>query len=183
MVIPVFLTVFFSIVEFSFLYTSYLSVGFASHDAAQLAATYGNTINADTAILLRVDNDIQVPANNTRIKTVDIFQVDTTKKDASPIAGRENLYTYDGGSHDFYLPDNTKIQLPFVPTGTLGYQDKDRCNANMTTCNLGQTTVDTIGVKITYQYTWMTPFPALLGGSGNGPLLTSVNIMRLEPIQ
>jgi hypothetical protein len=53
----------------------------------------------------------------------------------------------------------------------------------MTTCNLGQTTVDTIGVKITYQYTWMTPFPALLGGSGNGPLLTSVNIMRLEPIQ
>src|ERR1035437_246728 len=58
LVIPVFLTVFFSIVEFSFLFTSYVSVGLASHDAVQLAATYGNTNGADAAILLRVSNDV-----------------------------------------------------------------------------------------------------------------------------
>jgi hypothetical protein len=183
LVIPVFLTVFFSIVEFSFLFTNYISVGYASHDASQLAATMGNTQYADAAILQRIDNDISTPANPAQIKTVDIYWVDTTKKDASPVSGHENLYTYDGGAHDFLLPDaTTHISLPFKTT-SIGYLDTDRCNYNMGIgCSALHLTVDTIGVKITYQYNWVTPFPQLIGGSGGGPLLTSINIMRLEPV-
>ena len=182
LVIPVFLTVFFAIVEFSFLFTNYLSVGYATHDASQLAATMGNTLHADTAILVRVNADIQAPANNAQIKTVDIFQVDVNTTNASPVAGREDIYTYDGGSHTFTMPDGSNVTLPFATT-SIGYADVNRCNVNLGTgCLLGQTTVDTIGVKITYQYTWITPFPRLIGGSGNGPLVTSINIMRLEPV-
>jgi Flp pilus assembly protein TadG len=183
LVIPVFLTVFFAIVEFSFLFTDYLSIGYASHDGSQLAATMGNTLHADTAILVRINNDIQAPANNRQIKTVDIYQVDTTTTNGSPVSGRENIYTYDGGSHTFTMPDGTTVQLPFT-YGTLGYVDVGRCNVNLGIgcTTYGQTTVDTIGVKITYQYTWITPFPAMIGGSGNGPLITELNIMRLEPV-
>jgi hypothetical protein len=183
MIIPIFLTVFFSIVEFSFLYTSFLSVGFASHDAAQLAATYGNTTGTDAAILQRIDNDISTPANPTKIDQVDIFWVDTSTRDATPMAGKETIYKYDGGHHTFTLPDNSTIDLPFSQTQN-GYPEAKRCNVNGggLTCKFGQTTVDTIGVKITYQYTWVTPFPALIGGSGNGPMLTQINIMRLEPV-
>ena len=183
LVIPIFLTVFMSIVEFSFLFASFVSVGFASHDAVQLASTYGDTGNADTLILQRITNDINAPANPTRVVNVDIFQVDTTTPNAAPVTGRETIYKYDGGSHPFTLPGSTTtINLPFLQIQD-GYNEANRCNVNGGIgCTLGKTTVDTIGVKITYQYGWMTPFPALIGGSGDGPLLTQINIMRLEPV-
>jgi Flp pilus assembly protein TadG len=180
LIIPIFLTVFFAIVEFSFLFTSYLSVGFASHDAVQMAATYGNTAGADTAVLQRVDNDVTTPANAAKIKTVTIFWVDTSTPNASSKA--DEIYTYDGGSHPFTMPDGTTVYLPFVQTLD-NYPYSKRCNVNGgVSCLAGHSTVDTIGVKITYQYTWITPFPALIGGSGNGPLITQINIMRLEPV-
>jgi TadE-like protein len=184
LVIPIFLTVFFAIVEFSFLFTSFVSIGFASHDAAQLAATYGNTTNADGAILQRVMNDVMTPASAAQIKTVDIFWVNTATGSGASLA--DELYTYDGGSHDFAMPSGPDIFLPFGKT-TDGYPTAQRCNVNAgigcpNTGALVHGTVDTIGVKITYQYTWITPFPQLIGGSGNGPLITQTTLMRLEPV-
>jgi hypothetical protein len=195
MVIPIFLTVFFSIVEFSFLFTSFLSVGYASHDAAQVAAEFGSSAGTDCAVLERVMNDVMIPANPRQIKTVDIFWVNTDSGNYSPVAGAENIYTFDGGSHDCKKPGaTTPIQVPFpIPADPAdeanngGYPEKTRCNVNkaigcLPTNGIAHNTVDTIGVKITYQYTWITPFPQLIGGSGNGPLFTEINIMRLEPV-
>jgi Flp pilus assembly protein TadG len=182
LVIPMFIALVVAIAEFSLLFSSFLSVGFASHDAVQLAATYGNTTNADSAILLRITNDISTPADPKKIKTVDIYQVDTSSSAANPVSGAETIYTYDGGAHTFTMPDLTTVVLPFVQTVN-GYPTSNRCNANAGIgCTGGKTTVDTIGVKITYQYAWLTPFPALFSGSGSGPLITQINIMRLEPI-
>jgi hypothetical protein len=182
LIIPIFLTIFFAIVEFSFLFTSFVSVGFASHDASQVAATYGNTIGADAAILLRVDNDIMTPANPAQIDKVDIFWVDTSTPDAHPVAGSETIYQYDGGTHLFVLPDGSNIYLPYSRIQN-GYPETSRCNVNAGVgCLSGHTTIDTIGVKITYQYTWITPFPRLVTQSGSGPMITQTNIMRLEPV-
>jgi hypothetical protein len=36
-------------------------------------------------------------------------------------------------------------------------------------------------VTIEYQYTWMTPMPYVIGGSGAGQTLTGSNTMRMEP--
>lgn len=182
LVIPVFLVVFVAITEFSFLFVSYSSIGFASHDAVQIAATLGNTIGADAAVLQRVDQDVAAPADPTKIVSVDIYWVNTAYADARPMAGAEDIWNYDGGSHPFTLPDGSTIQLPFV-AGSSGYPAANRCNVNQGIgCVSGHTTIDTIAVKISYQYKWMTPFPGLIGGSGSGPLLTSTNIMRLEPV-
>jgi hypothetical protein len=187
MVITMFITVVVAIIEFAFLFTSYVSLGFASHDASQMAATYGNTIGADAAVLERIDNDINTPANPTQIKSVDIFWVDTSTKDAKPVAGAETIYNYDGGSHKFTKPDGTDIYLPFVQASN-GYPEATRCNVNqavgcLPTGAIAHSTVDTIAVKITYQYIWITPFPRLvLNGSTTGPLMTSTNMMRLEPV-
>jgi hypothetical protein len=182
LVIPLFLTIFMAIVEFAFMFSSFVSVGFASHDAAQLAATYGDTPGADTLVLQRVDNDIMLPANAAQLKTVDIYLVDTSTPNATPVSGKETIYTYDGGSHPFTTPDGTTVYLPFVQSQN-GYPYSDRCNVNGGIgCTGGKTTVDTIAVKLAYQYTWVTPFPRLIGGSGNGPLITQLNVMRLEPV-
>jgi hypothetical protein len=182
LVIPIFLTVFVAIAEFSFLFTSYISVNYASHDAAQLAATLGNTAGADAAVLQRVNVDINVPANPKQIKAVDIYWVNINSGNAAPVGGAETIYTYDGGAHAFVLPSGATVYLPFVRTSN-GYPEASRCNVNMGVgCQSGHTTVDTVGVKITYQYKWITPFPHLVGGSSFGPLLTSINMMRLEPV-
>ena len=47
LVIPIFLTLFVAITEFSFMFTSFVELNYASHDAAQVAATYGNTSGTD----------------------------------------------------------------------------------------------------------------------------------------
>ncbi|MGD0247817.1 MAG: TadE/TadG family type IV pilus assembly protein [Candidatus Limnocylindrales bacterium] len=184
LVIPLFLVIVISIAEFSFLFTSYVSIGYATHDASQMAATLGNTPGADAAILQRIDNDVMVPANPQQIKEVDIYQVDTTSNNGSPMGSRINTWTYDGGSHAQTLPDGSTVYLPFTRTAN-GYPEGGRCNVNMGVgCTMfGQTTVDTIAVKIVYQYVWITPFPALVGGSTTGPVLSSINVMRLEPVR
>jgi uncharacterized protein (UPF0333 family) len=195
LVIPIFLTLFVAITEFSFMFTSYVSVNYASHDAAQVAATYGNTSGADCAVLERVDNDVTIPANATQINSVDIYWVNTATANANPVSGAENIYTYDGGSHQCMKPDGTKINVPFPIASTLalestsgGYPESTRCNVNSgincpATNGIAHNTVDTLGVKILYQYKWVTPLPAMINGSGNGPVFTSINIMRLEPVQ
>jgi TadE-like protein len=182
LVIPIFLVLLIAIAEFSFLFTSYLSVGFASHDGVQMAATYGNTAGADAAVLQRIINDVGAPANSAQLKTVDIYWVNTSTADASPVGGAETIYTYDGGAHTYTLPSGGTVVLPFVQSSN-GYPESSRCNVNAGIgCVPGHTTVDTIGVKITYQYTWVTPFPQMINGPGTGPLLTQNNIMRLEPV-
>ena len=195
LVIPIFLTLFVAITEFAFMFTSNVEINYASHDAAQVAATYGNTSGADCAVLQRVDNDLTIPANATQIKSVDIYWVNTATANASPVSGAENIYTYDGGSHQCTKPDGTTINVPFPIANTLaleatsgGYPESTRCNVNSgincpATNGVVHNTVDTLGVKITYQYKWVTPFPAMIGRSGNGPLFASINIMRLEPVQ
>ncbi len=185
LVLMTFMTAFVSLVEFSFAFTAWASIGYASHDAAQMAATYGNTAGADCAVLERIDGDIGAPANRTLITTVDIYLVDTSTN-GNPVGGKENIWTYDGGHHDCNKPDGTLIQIPFTIGGAaLGYPESDRCNVNQGIgCPSGRLTVDTIGVKITYQYQWMTPFPKLVGGvMGPGPTLTQTTIMRLEPVR
>src|SRR5664280_1617581 len=78
LIIQLFLLIVVSIIEFSVLFTSYVSIGFASKDAVQVAATLGDTNNADTAILERIYNDVMAPADQNRITEVDIYQVDLT---------------------------------------------------------------------------------------------------------
>ncbi|HEX7492323.1 MAG TPA: TadE family protein [Candidatus Limnocylindrales bacterium] len=181
LVIPIFILIVVAIAEFSILFTSFLAVGFASHDASQLAATLGNTTGADYAILQRVDSDVMAPASARRITEVDIYWVDPATGKA--IGGAVNTWKYDGGSHLVTLPNGTTTTIPFVRTAN-GYPETSRCNVNKGVgCTSGHTSIDTIAVKIVYQYVWVTPFPGLVGGSSTGPLLTSINMMRLEPVR
>ena len=183
MIIMLFMTIVVAIIEFSFLFTSYLSVTFASRDAVQMAATYGNADGSDAAVLERVRQDITTPANSAQIKTVEIYLVDTSSSTSSPVGGAITTYTYDGGSHKFTKPDGTDIYLPFTGPAPDGYPEASRCNVNMGLGCEPKTTVDTVAVRITYQYKWITPFPQIIAGSGSGPLLVQFSTMRLEPIR
>jgi Flp pilus assembly protein TadG len=183
MVIWLFLMLIIAIVEFSVLFTSYVSIGFASKDAVQVAATLGDTANADTSILERIYNDVMAPADQNRITEVDIYQVDLTSTNGSPLGSNVNRYDYSAAGTLFTRPDLSKVTLPFASIST-GYPVTNRCNVNKGTgCPGSKTTVDTIGVTIYYQYKWITPFPQFVTSGSNGPMLSSANVMRLEPVQ
>ena len=186
LVIPIFILMFVALAEFAFLFTAYVEIGFASHDGSSVAATYGNTAGADCATIERVNADTGAPANRNQIISIDIYWVDTSTPNGLPVSGAENIYTYDGLSHQCQKPDGTIISTPFSQTG-FGYPEADRCNVNLhISCGVLHQTVDTIAVKITYQYRWITPFPAFVSSgspSPLGPLITQTNVMRLEPIR
>ncbi len=191
MVFGIFMTIVVSIIEFSIFFSSYLSITFAGRDATQLTATLGNTVGADCAVLERVSQDINTPADSKQITKVEIFWVNTADSSGGAFPGATTTYTYDGGSHPCTKPDGTKPYVPFSPTppAITGYIESTRCNVNKgvgcpATGIYAHGTVDTIGVRITYQYKWVTPFPAMLGGdSANGPQITITTQMRLEPVK
>jgi len=69
-----------------------------------------------------------------------------------------------------------------IPVATPGtYPVATRCNVQAG-CGSGHPAVDTIGVKITYQHTWVTPLANLVSLGGTGMTLTQSNAMRMEPV-
>jgi hypothetical protein len=179
LVIPIFLTLVVSIGEFSFLFTSYLSTSFASRDAVQLAAEMGDTPGSDCVTIERIEQDVSPPANRTLIHSVEIFWSDNH---GNPRAGAINVWNR-GGTYHCVMPSGREFDIPYTP-GAMGYPEADRCNiVSAAGCAPGHTAIDTIGVRISYQYTWLTPFPGLVGIGTAGPMIVSSNMMRLEPVK
>jgi hypothetical protein len=171
-VLPVFVVLFFGMIEFGFYFNAQLSLNFATRDASLLAAEAGSKdSNADCVILRKVDEDLSAPTSETRILRIHIFQADLT----GASTGLEQLYTRGGstacpggGTVPYTLSTNT---FPFTT----------RC-AQLEGCGASTSEpLDTVGVRVDYQYAWVTPMAYLIGGSGTGQVMTGSNSMRMEP--
>lgn len=179
LVIPIFITLFVAICEFAFLFTTYLSASFTSRDAVQVAAEMGDAPCSDEVILARIERDLSGPANVNRIQSVEIFWSDEY---GNVKGGAKNTWIRSGNS-SCTLPDTSVISIPYRQT-TGSYPLSDRCNiVSAVSCAAGHTSIDTIGVTITYRYGWITPLPALVGMSGTGTTIVQTNVMRLEPVK
>jgi Flp pilus assembly protein TadG len=167
LVFPFFMVVLLAVIEFSFALNAVLAIDFASRDAALAAAEAGNADGADCSILQAINNSITAPANAGDITEVRIFKADANGKPLGPM----NIYAVSGAP--------TCAGLVYHRT-TTGYVDSTRCN-ELSGCKV-QTTVDTIGVQITYVYAWHTPLHSLLALPGQGYQMTKANAMRMEPV-
>lgn len=177
LVIPIFMLLVVAIAEFSFMFASYLSAGFATRDGVQAAAEQGNSVCADETILQRIDNDTLPPVDKNRILRIEIFWADT---DGSSLGTNQWIR---GGSHSCTLPDSTVITVPYTQNSN-GYAVPDRCNIlSGADCAPGHSGIDTIGVKIVYDYQWITPLPGMIGASPTGIQMVESNMMRLEPVK
>jgi hypothetical protein len=173
MIFMIFMTIVVGIMEFSFLLTVKTGISFASQDATQLAAQLGNTADADCTILQLIDKDLQAPIDRAKVQAVKIFYTDSTGT-----VGVSDNWTKSGT----YLCPILNVRIPWSP-GTQGYPASDRCNIlNAIGCT-PHTSLDWIGVTISYQYSWITPLPGLVGLGGSGPLLAETHISRMEPVQ
>src|ERR1035437_741129 len=173
MIFMIFMTVVVAIMEFSFVLTIKTGISFASQDATQLAAELGNTADADCTILQQIDKDLQAPIDKSRVQGVKIFYTDST----GAVGVSDNWTKYGT-----YLCPMLNVTIPWSK-GIQGYPASDRCNILSAVGCTPHTSLDWIGVTITYQYNWITPLPGLVGIGGSGPLFAETHISRMEPVQ
>ncbi|MBF6604320.1 MAG: pilus assembly protein [Chloroflexi bacterium] len=182
LVVPLFLVVMTAVIEFGFLFNALLASTFASRDAALIAAEAGDTSGGDCVILQKVEQDVTAPADAAQIKTVEIYWANQTT--GQPIAGAINTYTR-GGTKSCTV-NGVNMTVPYTdPPVPAGYLEKDRCNilAGCGTDSVGRNHpgLDTIGVRITYDYPWHTPLQNLTGLPFTWTFTPS-NAMRMEPV-
>jgi Flp pilus assembly protein TadG len=177
LVIPIFLLVLISIVEFALVFNALLSINFASREAALMAAEAGNTLGADCLILNTVESKVTPPARPSQISQVRIYKATSS---GAIVSGKVNTYTRSG-SMSCSFADGTTLSVPYSLVGSPGYPDSNRCNV-LVGCGAGSTTVDQVGVEITYGYTWQTPMGSLLNAATSGYTMVKANAMRMEPV-
>lgn len=175
LIIPIFMTLVVAIAEFSFILTIKIGITDTVQDAVQMAAEMGNNPDADFAILSRIETDLTGPADKTKIQSVEIFW---TNNYGNANYG-EMRYTRGGA-----LWNTAKTASVPYTVDASAYPYTARCNiVSGVGCPSGHSTVDWIGVKITYKYSWVTPLPGLIGLNGAAPTFVQSSICRMEPIQ
>ncbi len=177
LVFPIFFVLLMGLIEFGLVFNALLSTNFATRDASLIAAEAGNGVGADCVILKKVEDSIGAPANKAQIVSVEIYKAN---KAGTPQAGRINVYNRTGSTPCAGLGG----PLPYSPVGAQGYLDSQRCNVvnGCPTFPGAPTGVDTIGVRITYHYTWVTPMGSFIGLGITDYYMNESNAMRMEPV-
>jgi len=178
LVIPIFMLLMLFIIEFAFVFSAVLGVNYASRNAALAAAEAGNDKLADCVILQQVEESVGAPGDKANIQTVTIYRTDQSG------SVRYATLTYTRGGTTTCTkgtgPTATSLTVPYSsPTGS--YTWDQRCNFLNGCPDLGRSQIDTIGIQISYDHTWVTPIRNF-GLAGTGAMLTQSNAMRMEPI-
>jgi Flp pilus assembly protein TadG len=174
LVFPILFVFLMGIIEFGFTMNAWVSVDFATRDAALAAAEAGNDGQADCSILRAIDGSMTTPAKVSSVLEVRVFKADTHGKPLGPV----NVYDR-AGTTSCPLADGTAADVAYRLVST-SYDASTRCN-ELQGCKV-QTTVDTIGVQITYSYTWVTPLHMMMPTIGPGYMMIKSNAMRMEPV-
>lgn len=177
LVFPIFFVLLMALIEFGLVFNALLSINFATRDASLIAAEAGNGAGADCIILKKVEDSISAPSNHNQILKVEIYKAN---KNGDPQAGRINVYNRGGSTS---CPA-VGLTVPYGLLGTAGYKDSDRCNVvnGCPTLPGSPIGVDTIGVKISYHYTWFTPMGSFIGLGITDYTMNEANAMRMEPV-
>ena len=177
-VLPIFISTLFALIEFSVAFNAVLTINRASQAGALIAGQAGNNPDADCVILSRIDQELSAPIDKTNVQQVKIFRASST---GSTILA-SSTYTRSGST------DCGTYSVPYSASSS-GYPPSQRCNIlnGCPSLSPARTTVDKIGVQITYQYNGVTPLRSLLtflGGNGSGYSWTFAkqNESRMEPV-
>ncbi len=179
-VFPLFMVLLVGVIEYGFLMNATLASSFATRDASLIAAEAGNSSGADCAILKKVEDDISGPSSAANITNVQIYWADSTT--GAIKSGYVNTYTRSTTQTISCTVSGSTFTLPYSAP-TIGYPESSRCNViSGASCASGHTGLDTIGVQVTYNYTWHTPLKSLLGFTGPGWTIVKSNAMEMEPV-
>jgi hypothetical protein len=168
---PVFMLLFFGVIEMSLLFRDHLSVANSTRDGARVAAAAGDDLDADYRILqtLKASSAVVTPTN---IERIVVFKAtgpgqepSAVCKTGSPGVGDDcNVYT----STDFGRSASAFGCL----TGTAADPDRNFCPAERPTA---MSSIGYVGVWIKIKH------PAVTAFFGGDRRLTNTMVMRIEP--
>lgn len=163
LVAPLLLTVIFGTIEFCFLYQSANTVGFAAREGARVGAVLGPTDSAADSKIVQAIFDATTNGSAllfSEITMIEIFKSNESGAVPAPLTGacaqHANEDVYDGQGN--------------ACPGTLGWPPASR--------NATFNAADYLGVRITFDYNWVTSFVSAAQGSLQ---MTSVSIQLIEP--
>ena len=171
MLLPVLVLLLIGLMEFSLVWNSRNTVLFASRDGSMLAAEGGSLDGTDCVVLQRIESDVVSPATALRLQQVSIYWSD---RNGDQIGSNVNAYTRTGSLTCSYASGS--ITVPYT-LATAQYPEDDRCDV-LAGCGGPHTTVDDIGVRITYTHQWVTRFGQTIAPSITFQRSTAV---RMEP--
>jgi Flp pilus assembly protein TadG len=187
---PIFIVLLLGTIEFAFVFNAVLSANYATRDASLVGAEAGSNPGADCVVIAQVLADMKAPVDSANVTQIIIYRANLG---GGPVGGSyaaagnvwnrggtTNCSAYGGSANLPYtlLPANTHYPegLPNLVTGVGG-----RCTyLNGCPTNTLRRR-DTIGVQITYAYSWHTPLRNFVG-LGSSITVVRSNEMRAEPI-
>lgn len=182
LVLPLFVVLTLSVIEFAFVFNAILSINYASRNAALLAAEAGNGTGADCIILDSIEQEVRGPSDRSAIQQVTIFWAD---QNGVQIGSNAQVYVRTGATSGpnattCTYPDGTVITVPYRLAQN-GYPASARCNI-LAGCGSPHNGLDRVGVRISYVHSWKTPLNGVAGLGGSGYAFERSNVMVMEPI-
>ena len=191
MLVPIFMLLLFGMLEFGFAFDQNLTLEYATREGARVGSALANgggtlgcgagqspnAATVDPQILAAVRRVLLSPGS--RVKPAIGMQVLIWKADANgapvtPLATYQNVWTYTGPATG---PSVDGQQIGF----TQASQPWNPCSRT----NGGPSGVDSIGISLTYSYTFQTPLAGILrffgGASAGGLTMSDRTVMALNP--
>jgi Flp pilus assembly protein TadG len=175
LVLPLFLLLLIAIIEFAFAFSTLNSLNFVARDVALVTAEGGNRLGTDCTALNVLEREFGATSDRAGIATVEIYWSD---QNGNVLGSQVNRFNRSGSLICSDL-DGVSRTLPYTAAGAT-YPEAIRCNV-LAGCGGSHTVLDTIGVKVTYAYSWKTPLSVMLGFLGPATF-TATQQMRMEPV-
>jgi hypothetical protein len=179
MVIPIILTMAFSIAEFGVAFGTNMSMIEATREGARVGAVLVDgskalglpgctgAANVDPQVILAVERAIESPGSGIALANVDWIKIYQADANGNAVAGEVNTWTYTGATSTY-----CGLALHFIQ-GTPQWPASSRNNI---------LPVSSIGVSIEYRYKLFTPLSALTSLFGlNQITMVDSTVMDLEP--
>jgi len=197
--VPVFMLILIGMLEFGLMFNHDLTLQYASREGARVGSALGCGANSnsptcdsalpspqdvDTYIVAAVQRVLEAsgsPINMAQIGSITIFRATST---GGVVGSNTDTWTYSKGNG----PSVSGQALDFVRQGSNGWVDSSRVTSATETTNCGSglsTCPDSIGIKITYQYLYVTPLAAVMrffgGPAASTQSLNDQTVMALNP--
>jgi hypothetical protein len=189
LIFPIFIMLLFGTIEFAFVFNAVLSANFATRDASLAAAEAGSNTGADCVTIAKVLADMTAPVDRANVTQIIIYRANASGGPfGGSYTGAGNVWNRGGAtdcsayggsaSLPFSLATaNYPEGIPNLSTGAGG-----RCSYLNGCPNNTARTRDTVGVQVTYTYTYHTPLRNFVGLGGGTFTIVRSNEMRTEPV-
>ncbi len=178
LVLPIFLFVLIAIIEFAFAFSTLNALSFAARDVARVGVEGGDRLGTDCSMLEGLERSFGASSDRSGISRVEFYWSDDKGNVKNSAV---NVYTRTGNMTCTTVKGDT-VTLPYTLVSAT-YPEASRCTvvAGCLAMSPPHTSVDTLGVQITYAYRWKTPLSVFLQMS---PTITlqSAQQMRIEPV-